>query len=119
MIIKQLKDVREILSFVQNHRKKQTDDIMNLLIQSARKQSGKPASYAKWRLSYWIDNCSSLIVGPEYMGRISNARVINAWFNSVFMAFNNYFSSYFNGYIPYFRCFKSMSKRAGWMRIIF
>ena len=105
MSFQQQKDVREILSFVQNHRKKQTDDIMNLWIQSGRKQSAKPASYAKWRLNFWIDNCSSHIVGPECMGRISNARVIHAWFNSVFMAFDNYFSSYFIGSSPYFRSF--------------
>ena len=47
MSIQQQKDVKEILSFVQNHRKKQADDIMNLWIQSGRKQSAKPASYAK------------------------------------------------------------------------
>ena len=52
MSIQQQKDVKEILSFVQNHRKKQADDIMNLWIQSGRKQSGKPASYAKWRLNF-------------------------------------------------------------------
>ena len=46
MTMKQQKDVREILSFVEDNRKKQTDDILNLWIQSAQKQTHKQ-SYAK------------------------------------------------------------------------
>ena len=46
MTMKQQGDVREILSFVQDHRNKQTDDILNLWIQSAQKQTQK-RSYAK------------------------------------------------------------------------
>ena len=46
MTIKQVSDVREILTFVQDHRKKQTDDILNLWIQSNQKQTQKQ-SYAK------------------------------------------------------------------------
>ena len=46
MTMKQQSDVREILSFVQDHRNKQTDDILNLWIQSAQKQT-KKRSYTK------------------------------------------------------------------------
>ena len=46
MTTQQQKDVREILSFVEDNRKKQTDDILNLWIQSAQKQTQKQ-SYAK------------------------------------------------------------------------
>ena len=46
MTIEQQKDVKEILSFVQDHRKKQTDDILNLWIQSNQKQT-QERSYAK------------------------------------------------------------------------
>ena len=46
MTIEQQKDVKEILSFVQDHRKKQTDDILNLWIQSYQKQT-QEQTYAK------------------------------------------------------------------------
>ena len=46
MTIEQQKDVKEILSFVQDHRKKQTDDILNLWIQSNQKQT-QEQTYAK------------------------------------------------------------------------
>ncbi len=46
MTTQQQKDAREILSFVQNHRKKQTDDLLNMWIQSSQKQFGK-RSYAR------------------------------------------------------------------------
>ena len=46
MTTQQQKDAREILSFVQNHRKKQTDDLLNMWIQSSQKQFRK-RSYAR------------------------------------------------------------------------
>ena len=46
MTTQQQKDAREILSFVQNQRKKQTDDLLNMWIQSSQKQFGK-RSYAR------------------------------------------------------------------------
>ena len=41
MTMRQQQDIREILSFVEDNRKKQTDDLLNLWIQSAQKQTQK------------------------------------------------------------------------------
>ena len=47
MSIEQKKEISEILSFVQNHRKKQEDDLLNSWINFSKIQMQKSANYAK------------------------------------------------------------------------
>ena len=47
MSIEQKKDISEILSFVQDHRKKQEEDLLKIWINFRKEQSKKTESYAK------------------------------------------------------------------------
>ena len=47
MSIQQQKNVKEILSFVQNQRKKQDEDLLDLFIDMCRKESQKIESFVK------------------------------------------------------------------------